>query len=104
MSNNFTRRTLLRAAPAGLMMGSAWLRTLAAQAKANPPATPKSCILLWMTGGPSHIDTFDLKPAAPANIRGEFQPIETSVPGIQISEHFPLLSKRMQQVALIRSM
>jgi hypothetical protein len=57
-----------------------------------------------MTGGPSHLDTFDLKPEAPNNIRGEFQPIDTAVPGIQISEHFPELSQRMQHVAVIRSM
>jgi len=57
-----------------------------------------------MTGGPSHIDTFDLKPDAPDNVRGEFQPRETSVPGILISEHFPEFARRMQHAALIRSM
>jgi hypothetical protein len=104
MTNSISRRTLLQAAPAGVVFGSVWLRALAAQAAANAPAKPKSCILLWMTGGPSHIDTFDLKPEAPASFRGEFQPIETSVPGIQISEHFPLLAKQMKDVAVIRSM
>ena len=69
-----------------------------------PAAPPKSCILLWMTGGPSHIDTFDLKPDAPDSIRGEFEPIDTSVPGIRISEHFPQLARRMQHAAVIRSM
>ena len=104
MPSEFSRRVLLRTAPAGLVLGSAWLRRLAAEARANALDAPKSCILLWMTGGPSHIDTFDLKPEAPADVRGEFQPIETSVPGIQISEHFPQLSQRMQHAAVIRSM
>ncbi|MEX0585498.1 MAG: DUF1501 domain-containing protein, partial [Pirellulales bacterium] len=101
---DYTRRTFLRTAPAGFALGSGWLRTLAAHAGANERPAPKSCILLWMTGGPSHIDTFDLKPAAPDNVRGEFQPIETSVPGIQISEHFPQVAKRMQHVAVVRSL
>jgi arylsulfatase A-like enzyme len=57
-----------------------------------------------MTGGPSHIDTFDLKPDAPANYRGEFEAIDTSAPGIRISEHFPKLARRMQHAAVIRSM
>lgn len=104
MPSDISRRALLQTLPTGLVMGSAWLRTLAAQADTSKPDTPKSCILLWMTGGPSHIDTFDLKPEAPADIRGEFQPIDTSVPGIQISEHFPQLAQRMQHAAVIRSM
>jgi hypothetical protein len=60
--------------------------------------------LLWMSGGPSHLDTFDLKPEAPDGIRGEFQPIDTAVPGIQISEHFPRLARLMQHAAILRSM
>ena len=51
---------------------------------------PKSVIMIWMRGGPSHIDSFDMKPDAPAEIRGEFQPIATNVPGIQICEYMPL--------------
>ncbi len=49
----------------------------------------KSCILIWLAGGPSHLDTFDPKPDAPADVRGEFKPIDTAVPGLQISEVFP---------------
>src|SRR4051812_23979767 len=52
----------------------------------------KSCILIFQWGGPSHIDTWDLKPDAPAQIRGEFKPIATNTPGVMISEHFPLLA------------
>src|SRR5262245_47290945 len=54
----------------------------------------KSCILLFMWGGPAHQDTWDPKPDAPAEFRGEFRPIGTNVPGIQVSEHFPLMAKR----------
>src|SRR5215217_1227322 len=76
---------------AGASLGGAslsgWLGRLAAAAPAGQ--RPKSCILLWMAGGPSHIDTFDPKVDAPENVRGEFGAIETSVPGIRISEHFP---------------
>ncbi len=104
MNNTVSRRGFLQTASTGVALGSSWLQTLAAHAGANELTLPKSCILLWMTGGPSHIDTFDLKPEAPGNIRGEFQPIDTSVPGIQISEHFPRLSQRMQHAAVIRSM
>jgi hypothetical protein len=104
MPHPFSRRAFLQTLPAGLALGSGWLRTLAAHAEASVLTAPKSCILLWMTGGPSHIDTFDLKPEAPDNVRGEFQSIATSVPGIQISEHFPRLSERMKYITVVRSM
>ena len=64
----------------------------------------KSCILLFMWGGPAHQDTWDLKPDAPAEIRGQFQPIATNVPGIQICEHFPQLAQRCDKLAIVRSM
>jgi hypothetical protein len=63
----------------------------------------KRCILLFLVGGPSHLDTWDLKPDAPDNIRGPFQPTHTNVPGIAISEHFPLMAQRAHQYALVRS-
>lgn len=100
MHSIFTRRNFL-SATAGCTLGG-WLGRLAAQAADQPPV--KSCILLWMSGGPSHLDTFDLKPEAAANVRGEFRPIETSVPGIQISEHFPKLARQMQHAAVLRGM
>jgi hypothetical protein len=80
---------------------------LAGQASANPAAGARpirACILIFYYGGPSHLETFDLKPQAPAEIRGEFKPISTSVPGVQISEHLPKLSRWMHKAALIRSM
>lgn len=62
----------------------------------------KSVIMIWMRGGPSHIDSYDMKPAAPPEIRGEFRPIATNVPGIQICEHLPLQAGIMDKLAIIR--
>ena len=105
MQPNFGRRKFLAAtagaAAAGASLGG-WLGRLAAGAPQGQ--RPKSCILLWMAGGPSHIDTFDPKPEAPENVRGEFGAIETSVPGIRISEHFPRFARLMQHAAVLRGM
>jgi hypothetical protein len=101
MSKHLSRRAFVSAvAAAGFSSG--WLGRLAARAADQPQ--DKACILLWMSGGPSHLDTFDLKPDASDRVRGEFRPIETSVPGIQISEHFPKFSRLMEHAALLRSM
>jgi uncharacterized protein (DUF1501 family) len=98
-----TRRDLLRLAALGFSSTSlsGWLPALASQA-AGDARQHRRCILLWMTGGPSQIDTFDLKPQH-AN-GGPFRPIDTSVPGIQIGEHLPKLAKWMDHTAIIRSM
>ena len=101
MFGNVSRRGFLAMAAASGIPGG-WFGRLAAHA-ADLPQT-KSCILLWMSGGPSHLDTFDLKPDAPDQIRGEFRPIDTSVPGIQISEHFPGFAKLMRHAAVLRGM
>jgi len=66
--------------------------------------SPKSVILVNLTGGMSHIDCLDLKPDAPAEVRGEFKPINTTVPGIQLCEHLPRLAARMRHWALVRSL
>src|SRR5262249_58883319 len=58
---------------------------------------------LLLVGGPSHLDTWDLKPTAPASIRGPFRPMATNVPGVQISEHFPLMARLADHYALVRS-
>jgi hypothetical protein len=100
MRANLGRREFFGAA-AGMTL-SGWLGRLAAQAPDG--ARPRSCILLWMAGGPSHIDTFDLKPDAPAEIRGEFRPIDTAVPGIHISEHFPKFAGHMRHAVILRGM
>ena len=82
------RREWLKLSAAGVLGCSAsnWLDILAARAAESRQQT-KSCILLWMAGGPSHKDTFDLRPET-AN-GGPYRQIQTAVPGIQISEHFP---------------
>ena len=72
--------------------------------RASGAPRAKNCILIWLAGGPSHLDTFDPKPGATADVRGEFKPIATSVPGLSISEVFPNLAKVMNKVTLIRSM
>ena len=62
----------------------------------------KACILLFMWGGPAQQDTWDPKPDAPAEYRGEFKPIPTNVPGIQICEHLPKLARHADKLAIIR--
>jgi hypothetical protein len=78
---------------------------LQAQAASPSPrqAKAKSCILIWMDGGPTHFETFDPKPDAPAEIRGEFEPISTKVPGVQFSQHMTKLAGMMDQISVIRS-
>lgn len=97
------RRTWLRNAilGAGSVAMSPWLPSLAAEA-ATDPNRRRACILLWMTGGPSQIDTFDPKPGHENG--GPFEPIETAVPGLQIGEHLPKLAQLMDHVSVIRSM
>ncbi|MDB5387977.1 MAG: hypothetical protein JWM11_3623, partial [Planctomycetaceae bacterium] len=78
----------------------------AAETQSNPgfrQGRAKSCILLFLEGGPAHQDLWDLKPEAPAEIRGEFRPIRTTIPGIDVCEHLPLLSRQMHHVTVIRS-
>ncbi|HVX12992.1 MAG TPA: DUF1501 domain-containing protein [Pirellulales bacterium] len=99
------RRALLRAGSLG-MLGLNWPQLLAARAAqgATSHGRAKSCILLFMWGGPAHQDTWDLKPDAPAEVRGEFKPIATRVPGVQICEHMPLLAQRADKLAIVRSL
>src|SRR5665213_2923832 len=82
-----------------------FLKTGAALPLLNFKAKPKgkSCILLMLVGGPSHIDTWDMKPDAPCAVRGPFRPIQTNVPGIEISEIFPRMARHADKYALIRS-
>src|SRR5262245_13688170 len=73
-----------------------------AEAQAGIRNSHKAVIMVFLSGGPPHQDMVDLKPDAPAEIRGEFRPIATSVPGIQVCEHLPGLARRMERVAIIR--
>ncbi len=68
------------------------------------PAKDISCIVLWQSGGCGHQDTFDMKPDAPSEYRGEFKPIPTNVPGIQICEHLPFTAKQADKFTILRSM
>jgi hypothetical protein len=103
---SLSRRTLLRAGTLALFSGAVPAR----RALAGPPlgtatggAKAKSCILVYLLGGPPHIDMWDLKPDAPAEIRGPFRPIQTTVPGMLLSEHLPRLGRQAHRLALVRS-
>jgi hypothetical protein len=80
------------------------LQEQAAASEGNPTASRRNvnCILLWMQGGPSHIDTLDPKPDAPVEVRGEFSTIQTAMPGVRVCEHFPLLARQFNKLSLIR--
>jgi uncharacterized protein (DUF1501 family) len=103
-----SRREVLKLSAAGALSLSAsgWLPTLARQAAAQTAQgrKRKACILLWMDGGPSHVDTFDPKPDASAEVHGDLKTIATSVSGIQVSERFPKLAQQMQHAAILRGM
>ena len=98
-----TRRTMIRAGSIGLLGSglseSGLLRALESEQKKGKRAKAKSVIYIFLSGGLSQIDTFDMKPEAPAEIRGEFSPIQTCTPGLHICEHLPELAKRSERWA-----
>jgi hypothetical protein len=96
------RREFLRAGSLSLV--GLGLPNLLQARTGRPHGKAKACILLFMWGGPAHQDTWDLKPGSPAEYSGEFKPIPTNVPGIQICEHFPRIARHADKLALIRSM
>ena len=98
------RRELLRAGMFGLFGLGLPELLHARQINPAPARHAKACIVLFMWGGPAQQDTWDMKPDAPDVYRGEFKPIQTTVPGLQICEHLPMLAKRAQDLCLIRSM
>src|SRR6266481_3950127 len=102
-----TRRKFLQLSALGVggASMSGWLEVLARRASAAAPAAgtkAKSCILLWMAGGPSHKDTFDLKPQSKG--AGDFKPIQTSASGVEISEHLAKTAKVMHHGVVVRGM
>ncbi|MBI2804185.1 MAG: DUF1501 domain-containing protein [Planctomycetes bacterium] len=104
MIDHLSRREVLRAGAIGLGgLGLAELSALQALGDANTPRA-RSVIFVFLTGGISHQDSFDLKPDAPDTVRGEFQPIATRTPGVRICEHLPMLAQRTDKYAIIRSM
>jgi hypothetical protein len=96
-----SRRDALRVGTVALTLGTGGLRPPLARATTRPHA--KAVILLFMDGGPSHIDLFDMKPGAPAEVRGPFRPVRTKVPGVAVCEHLPKLAARMDRVLQVRS-
>src|SRR6516164_3200466 len=101
--SRLSRRDVLKVAAAGAVgFGySGWLKALADDT-AGAPKPRRSCILLWMNGGPSQMDTFDLKPGH-AN-GGPYQAISTSAEGVRISQHLPRLARQMHHAAIVRAM
>lgn len=101
----FSRRTALQAGAVGLLgLGQGHLSALQARAESKRPAPARSVIYIFLSGGLSQLDSFDLKPDAPVEIRGEFRPTATRTPGVQICEHLPQLAQRSHRWALVRSL
>jgi len=101
-----TRRSFLQAGSAGLVGLSlpSWMSLEASGAVDQAQQKIRNCITIFLVGSPGQLDTWDMKPEAPAEIRGKFRPIDTNVSGIQICEHFPLMARMMDKIALIRSL
>ena len=99
--DGLSRRSFLRIG--GLAMGGLALPTLLHAEQGRPAAGQRSVIMVYLSGGLAHQDSFDLKPAAPAEVRGEFKPIATSVAGIQVGELLPRLARCMDKMVLLRS-
>jgi len=107
--DGFHRRDLLRVGgltALGFGLGDLFRaqRLAAASGAAALKAKAKSCVLIWLDGGPSHLETFDLKPDAPVEVRGPLESIETKVPGVRISECLPNTAAMLDKIAIIRSM
>jgi Protein of unknown function (DUF1501) len=106
LCSGVSRRAFLQVGVAG--MAGMWLPDLL-RAESQGAALPgrariKNCITLFLVGSPGQLDTWDMKPQAPSEVRGRFNPIRTNVNGIQICEHFPLMSRKMDKISLIRSL
>src|SRR5258708_5657287 len=106
-----TRREMLQAGGLSLLgltlPGLLQVRAQAAASSIQRPATfgrARSCLIIFLSGGASHHDTFDMKPDAPEAIRGEFRPIASSVPGIHVCEHLPLLGQYAHKYSVVRSL
>src|SRR2546422_2994279 len=102
--DGLTRRNFLQvgAFGAGLTLADL-LRLKSASTTPSATTSNKSAIMIYLPGGPSHMDMYDLKPDAPTEFRGEFRPIDTNVPGVRICEHFPMQARMWDKLACIRS-
>src|SRR5438128_36863 len=101
--DGLTRRDFLRAGALSAGAVGLSLADLAHLQTAPSRSGDINCILLFLVGGPSHLDTWDLKPQASSEVRGPFRPIRTNVPGVEICEHFPLMAARADRYAIVRS-
>jgi hypothetical protein len=104
MFNRHSRREFLGAglvSTLGLALSPTFQRLVA---KETSDRRAKACILIWLNGGPSHVDTFDLKPDGPSGYKTTFKAIDTAAPGVKISEHLPLLAKQAKHMAIIRTL
>src|SRR5262245_5978283 len=100
--DGISRRNFLRIGALGLG-GLALPQLLRAESQSSIRKSHKAIIMIYLPGGPPHQDMFDLKMDAPSEIRGEFKPIRTNVPGIEICEHLPLIAKMADKLTFIRS-
>jgi hypothetical protein len=99
-----SRRAFLRAGALGTIGLTGGYRPRAHAAFQESATSARAVIMLWLWGGPSHLDTFDMKPDAPLEYWGPFEPIGTAVPGVHICELFPGLARRADRFALLRAM
>jgi uncharacterized protein (DUF1501 family) len=102
-ASTFSRRELLRVGGLGAL-GLTLPQLLQADQAKGAASKADACIVIYLNGGPSHLDMWDMKPSAPVEIRGEFRPIATSLPGTQVCEHLPRLAQLMHRATLVRSM
>src|SRR2546430_3017174 len=101
--DGLTRRDFLRVGALSAGAVGLNLADLATLQAAGGKSGDINCIVLFLVGGPSHLDTWDLKPAAPDTVRGPFKPTRTNVAGIEFCEHFPLMAKMADRFSIIRS-
>src|SRR3569833_269520 len=107
LCDGVSRRTLLQAGGISAL-GLSLPQLLAARAEASAAKSPQprdlNCIMLWLWGAPSHIDTCDMKPNQPAEIRGMWKPISSGIPGMEVVEHLPRFAKQMRRITQVRTM
>jgi hypothetical protein len=101
--DGISRRNFLQIGAFGGLTLAGMLRSRALFAQGGKPSSNKSAIMIYLPGGPSHMDMYDLKPEAPAEFRGEFKPIDTNVEGVRICEYMPLQARMWDKLAVIRS-
>src|SRR5687767_12929332 len=104
LQDGWTRRQTLQAGALSLLGGLSLPDLLRAESAPAPLAKKaKHCIVIYLLGGAATQDMWDLKPSAPVEVRGEFKPISTRVPGVQVSEHLPKMARWMHRSAVVRS-